>query len=704
MVCAVVIQDRFQEDLLEVPKAIAKKALSEIKRIKNNPGNLQGLIKLRGLKYIFRKRVADHRLILSIKQDKIKLLRLIMRNERTYNFDRLKIFEEEANKNIANNSLYEDSKSYLNQDTCLNYKNTLFTKEQLKNWHIPEQYWQELLNFNSDNLDDILNIDIPDEYQEFLIEHLYPSQVSDRLITTPETIKYQREYEANVDRLNGLIEGEIELSEYRQSSLLLDKHQQKYCDFGFRDRHNNKAILIKGAAGTGKTLIAFHRIKKLLEAGNKKILYVTYNKTLANYAAKMITAILGAEPNQVGVEILTVNEIVNKYYLQKYSRPKLASTYNQLCCIRQAIETVSINNRLKRKLEKLGDRYLLDEFLKVIESKEIGSLKEYIDLNRSGRKTSFKKGERTGIWQIYERWKEIIIHVLKYDIQEWVNLKTLNYIREIGIKDYDSIIIDEAQDLSPVALNLLILLVKSQSGLFLTADTSQSLYEKGSCWQYLSGKIDFSYITKTLSNSYRSTQSLKKACNIIISQSQQKDGFIDRDSLLQTPCNIRGEKPKLILTDKIEVITQEISKFFQQSAQKYNIPIYEGAILSNDYQDNFQSFIIRALQEKGMSVELMNYENLDINKKCIKGLNMYAAKGLEFPFVAVVGLTAGILPKEVSSDLPHSEQEEIINQQRRLFYVACTRATRSLMVIGSQAKKSEFLASLDNSYWDRQVL
>lgn len=105
MVCAVVIQDRFQEDLLEVPKAIAKKALSEIKRIKNNPGNLQGLIKLRGLKYIFRKRVADHRLILSIKQDKIKLLRLIMRNERTYNFDRLKIFEEKANKDIANNSL-----------------------------------------------------------------------------------------------------------------------------------------------------------------------------------------------------------------------------------------------------------------------------------------------------------------------------------------------------------------------------------------------------------------------------------------------------------------------------------------------------------------------------------------------------------------------------------------------------------------------
>ena len=47
MVCAVVIQDRFHEDLLEVPKTIANKALSEIKQIKNNPDNLQGLTKLR---------------------------------------------------------------------------------------------------------------------------------------------------------------------------------------------------------------------------------------------------------------------------------------------------------------------------------------------------------------------------------------------------------------------------------------------------------------------------------------------------------------------------------------------------------------------------------------------------------------------------------------------------------------------------------
>ena len=174
----------------------------------------------------------------------------------------------------------------------------------------------------------------------------------------------------------------------------------------------------------------------------------------------------------------------------------------------------------------------------------------------------------------------------------------MNYIREKAVRDYESIIIDEAQDLSPVALNLLILLVQSRSGLFLTADTSQSLYEKGFCWQYLAEKINFDYVTKILSNSYRSTQYLKKACNIILTQSQQKDEFIDRDSLLQTPCNIIGEKPKLVLTDKIEVITEEISNFFARSSKKYNIPIYEGAILSNDYQDNFQSFVIRALQKK----------------------------------------------------------------------------------------------------------
>ena len=38
------------------------------------------------------------------------------------------------------------------------------------------------------------------------------------------------------------------------------------------------------------------------------------------------------------------------------------------------------------------------------------------------------------------------------------------------------------------------------------------------------------------------------------------------------------------------------------------------------------------------------------------------------------------------------------------FMLLVPRATKSLMVIGSQAKKSEFLFSLDNAYWSKQVM
>lgn len=91
----------------------------------------------------------------------------------------------------------------------------------------------------------------------------------------------------------------------------------------------------------------------------------------------------------------------------------------------------------------------------------------------------------------------------------------------------------------------------------------------------------------------------------------------------------------------------------------------------------------------------------------IKVLSLHAAKGLEFPFVAIIGLEENILPRSLS-DVQQEEQEEILNQERRLFYVGCSRAMRSLLVCGSRSNPSRFIRKLqeqinqniDSAYWD----
>jgi ATP-dependent DNA helicase Rep len=72
-------------------------------------------------------------------------------------------------------------------------------------------------------------------------------------------------------------------------------------------------------------------------------------------------------------------------------------------------------------------------------------------------------------------------------------------------------------------------------------------------------------------------------------------------------------------------------------------------------------------------------------------LTMHAAKGLEFPWVAIVGVEEGLLPhgKVVADDEDgDGGGTPAVEEERRLFYVGMTRAKRSLLLTWAQKRSS----------------
>ncbi|MFT4667589.1 MAG: DNA helicase-2/ATP-dependent DNA helicase PcrA [Polaribacter sp.] len=112
----------------------------------------------------------------------------------------------------------------------------------------------------------------------------------------------------------------------------------------------------------------------------------------------------------------------------------------------------------------------------------------------------------------------------------------------------------------------------------------------------------------------------------------------------------------------------------------------------------------KSLEAYLQSISLMTDQDSEKDEKqTVTLMSVHAAKGLEFKSVFVVGLEENLFPSLKSGQMP-SEQMEAIDEERRLFYVAITRAelyltltfTKSRYQYGKQKQNrpSRFLSEI----------
>lgn len=80
------------------------------------------------------------------------------------------------------------------------------------------------------------------------------------------------------------------------------------------------------------------------------------------------------------------------------------------------------------------------------------------------------------------------------------------------------------------------------------------------------------------------------------------------------------------------------------------------------------------LEEYLQSTALYTNSDKEQDKETVKMMTIHTAKGLEFPYVFVCGVNEGIFPSK------HVDTEDMLEEERRMAYVACTRAERGLYI------------------------
>ena len=261
--------------------------------------------------------------------------------------------------------------------------------------------------------------------------------------------------------------------------------------------------------------------------------------------------------------------------------------------------------------------------------------------------------------------------------------KTLSLLRS----KYKYVLIDEFQDVNNLQVRLVKKLLAENTQLFCVGDDWQSIYGfRGANVDYtvnFSSHFEGAEIIK-LTKNYRSAPSIVEAGNHVISYNENK--------VEKSVEAWKGDKTKIHLysgrdiPDNVEYVADAIRQLYEKGYQKDDVLILHRR--SQDYAHYAKYF-----------------ESADVS---VRHSTIHGAKGLEAKAVFIIGLhdLQGGFPEIWSTDrifqlIKRSDEKALMEEERRLFYVAITRAMNELFLLSIKGSESNFISEIPSEYITR---
>ncbi|MCB8984476.1 MAG: UvrD-helicase domain-containing protein [Ardenticatenaceae bacterium] len=696
----------YTADFIELNKNLQQAVVSAMQELEQDPITPRGntIKKMKGFTNVYRYRLGDFRLLYAaeLEAHMVQLLAIGPRGTVYKRFDFPGWDAPETavafGPELAAQPEWMAHPEWFQQESPKEKLPRKLTPALLEKWRIDPQYHDPLMRcLYEDDLLAVPEHKVPADVLGRVMNGLYPATV-EQLATQPDQVLFDPEDLARY--AEGTLSGFL---------LRLDRQQEPLTNWAL-----SGPTLVKGGPGSGKSTVALYRLREIVahhleQTGEvPSVLFTTYTNALINSSEallrQLLRDVLQLKPNgKLPKEIRITTLHKTAQWIGRHSGEKFEMAYDShrleaLHAALASLQPKALGDAAKiataNALSGLRDDYLLTEFEWVIEGQNCRSEADYLAASRTGRGIPFTVARRTAVWQLYTAYRDNLLAQGRFT---WSHLtqKALDEVQSGNFTNrWDYVIVDEAQDLPPVALALAVELCRDPAGVFLTADANQSLYNRGFRWRSVHDRLNVQGRTRILPRNYRSTRQIAAAAAEIMAPLPDFDGEAMKQEYVHA-----GLLPVIYGAVGSEDQWRWIAQQIYQAARHLRLPVNAAAVLV--YSSSVGQSLAEALSQRGLPAKFMNSSQFDLDEPCIKVTTLHAAKGLEFPIVVVAHVEAGRLPRETEATDPE-EVAAHLEEQRRLFYVGCTRAMRHLFVAYDRQIPSPFLADLSEERWQRE--
>lgn len=447
-------------------------------------------------------------------------------------------------------------------------------------------------------------------------------------------------------------------------------------------------VLVRGGAGTGKTVVAMHRAKHLADQiekdptrAGRRVLLTTFTTSLAHDIEANLRTLCPAhlDSRPPRIEVINLDRWVSQFLKRKSFAREVAFFGEGRDRLDQVWRSVFDDHELP---EGLSEPFIRAEWAQIVQAKGVADQRGYLKASRAGRGTPLDRKKRAALWDIFADYRARLISEGLAEPDDAYREATEILTSEAPNLPYAAVIVDEAQDMGEQAFRLIRAVVPEtpsgdRNSLFFVGDAHQRIYGRrasmSACGINVRGR------SRQLRLNYRTTREIRAWAVSVLEGVSVDDLDEGKDTLRGYVSLMHGAGP-LLVGCKSEAVELEGLVAWLGALPADQIRLSDIGVLCARKADVER--VHGALRAAGVETVILQSGSDDRAIPGVRITTMHRAKGLEFFAVAIPFLsdTAFPPPGALRAAVDAADREDIFLQYRSLLHVAATRAKQALRV------------------------